>query len=511
MLAKVVLQKVPVLNQVLAAVKREKSLDVKVGLDLKMSPRQITELLQTLLGCASDIFLYSLKLEKIDYRFSEDELCSLIALVANFSGEQLFLLSGVIKNKSMSTALLKEAKAKGWRPLLEEQPLPEKIEDWAVSIQNLVARDGKNSLTFLSHATSPKFVRMRFAPNSINTKAATIESMSKDLMIHLGFKQPVITSHPGHVAIDITLPEDQWTIPLLSEYCPPTEKLPLEITIPVGIGVEGEIVSASLEDPRHAHWLVGAVTGAGKSVWLRQAICALLRYPANRIRITIIDFKTEGISLDFDWLKQAGVAVKIITNKTEARHFLKYVSTDLLGEKLSQVAKKGYSSVAEYNAAFRDDPICWDAIFIDEYADIKVVEEAPEDLEEGELTPRQEAQETESSVGSIAAKGRAGGISEFLCTQRPSVDVVTGVLKGNLPATIALKARSEIDSRVILGADGPPAHQLLGKGDLFFQATDVQRCQSLYIGVKEAIHYVKEATSNNLTLKTMEPENVTSD
>ena len=499
MLSKALLRTFPFLRQLVHQVKEEKSLDIQPRLDLGLtSEKQALKVMAEILRKISRLFIFFLKMDNLRYKFTEAEKKEIAEVLQDFSPEQIAVFSQLPKNNDLRKLLFEEAKKRGWKSLIADKSEPAsnpQVEDWAIDIQNLVARDGKNSLAFISSARSPKFIRMRFAPNAISTKAATVEAMGKDMMIHMALKQPVITSHPGHIAVDITLPEKQWTIPLLSEYCPPNAKLPPEISVPVGIGVEGELVLANLADPRYAHWLVGAVTGAGKSVWLRQAICALLRYPASRIRITIIDFKIEGISPDFNWLKKTGAKVRLITNKAEANGFLQQTATDGLRDKLSQVAKAGISSVAEYNSIYKDDPICWDAIFIDEYADIKVVDEAEEPLEEGELTPKQQAQKTEESVGGIAAKGRAGGYSIFLCTQRPSVDIVNGVLKANLPATIALKTRSDIDSRVLLGADGPPAHQLLGKGDLFFQATEVQRCQSLFIGTQEAVDYVKQARS----------------
>ena len=499
MLSKALLRTFPFLKQLVYQVKEEKSLDIQPRLDLGLtSEKQALKVMAEILRKINRLFIFFLKMDNSQYIFTEAEKKEITEVLQDFSPEQIAVFSQLPKNNGLRKLLFEEAKKRGWKPLIADKSEPAsnpQVEDWAIDIQNLVARDGKNSLAFIGSARSPKFIRMRFAPNAINTKAATVEAMGKDMMIHMGFKQPVITSHPGHIAVDITLPEKQWTIPLLSEYCPPNAKLPPEISIPVGIGVEGELVFANLADPRYAHWLVGATTGGGKSVWLRQLICALLRYPANKINITIIDLKAEGISLDFDWLKKTGTNIRVITNKPEAKQFLESTATTLLIDKLSQVSEQEVSSVAEYNDLLPDSPIRWDAIIFDEYADLRTIKEVNEPPEEGELTPKQEAMQIESLVSSIAAKGRAAGISMLVCTQRPSVDIVNGVLKSNLPATIALKARSDIDSRVILGADGPPAHQLLGKGDLFFQATDVQRCQSLFIGAKEAVDYVKQARS----------------
>lgn len=486
MITRLLLKRFNFLAQIVWSIKKDGLEATKPRLKMKLDQKAIFALLEEMLDVTANTFLLSFKLESRDYAFTEEESALILQLCEALDAQQLFLASGLIKNKSVSANLLKEAKRKGWRSLMEEKPLPEMIDNWVVDIQNIVAREGKNKLRFLSHSQSSKFVRLRFYPETIETKVKVINQYDEDIMTRLNVRLPVITPHPGHIAFDITLPEDQWTTPLLEECCLPLDGT--EIIFPVGIDVEGKLLSVPISDPRYCHWLVGATTGGGKSVWLTQMVASLSRYNSSLYRLTVIDFKVEGFSLDFGWLNKTDMPARVITSKAAALEFLEKTIVITYREKMQACAEAEVAGVAIYNKT-NTEGLPWDIIVIDEYADLMVLEEGDE---EEQKAYKAEAARIDSLVTSIAAKGRAAGITLIICTQRPDVNVVSGLLRNNLPAVVGLKMKDAINTKIIFGDTDAPAHKLLGKGDLFFRAAgDSHRCQSLFVDTEQAIRYVE--------------------
>ena len=486
MITRLLLEKFKFLAQIVWSIKKDGLALAKPKLKMQLgSQESALALLEEMLETTAQTFLMSFKLESKDYSFTPGETSTVLEFCESFNAQQLFLASGLVKNKSMSAALLKEARRKGWRSLLEEQPLPEMVEDWVASIQNIVAREGKNKLRFLGHSQSSKFVRLRFYPETIETKVKAINQYDEDIMTRLNVRLPVITPHPGHIAFDITLPENQWTTPLLKDFCLSLEEG--EIQFPIGIDVEGKLLSAPISDPRYCHWLVGATTGGGKSVWLTQMIASLSRYHSSKYRLTVIDFKVPGVSLDFGWLNNTNMPARVITTKADALTFLENTVSITYTEKMRGCAKAGVAGLAIYNKK-NEDSLPWDIIVIDEYADLMILGEGDE---EAQKEYRIEAARINDLVTSLTAKGRAAGITLVVCTQRPEVNVVSGLIRNNLPAVIGLKMKDMINTKIIFGDIDSPAHKLLGKGDLFFRAAgDSHRCQSLFVDTEQAVEYV---------------------
>jgi len=485
MTSRLLLTTFPWLRQFARALLDQKSLQIRPTLKRQFTQKEVINAIEDI----NDLFMFVVKQESTTYQPTEEDLEALRASVGHLDGASLFGLSTISKNPSFRTELVALARKKGWKPFtIKEKETPACIEDWVVDIQLIVAREGKNSLDFIDYAQSPKFVRLKFAPATIGTRVKTISHYDEDFMIRLNVKLPIITTHPGHLAIDITLPEDQWTIPLLKDYCDKPKDGHIEI--PVGIGVDGKLISVPVTDERYCHWLVGATTGGGKSVWLTQAVASLSRYNPAQYRLTVIDFKVAGQSPDFGWLSQSPINARVITNKPEALTFLEKTVSNTYPEKMTICAEARRASVAIYNESNDDEPLPWDIVIIDEYADLMILEEGDE---EDQKAYKAEAARINSLVTSIAAKGRAAGITLILCTQRPSVDVVSGLLRNNLPAIVALKMRDIVNTKIILGDNDFPAHKLLGKGDLVFRAAgEDQRCQSLFVNAEQAINYTKD-------------------
>ncbi len=259
---------------------------------------------------------------------------------------------------------------------------------------------------------------------------------------------------------------------------------PGSLTFCVGKDVEGKAVCGSLT--KMTHMLVAGATGSGKSVFLNELIISLImKYSPEELRLILIDPKQVEFAT-YDKLPHlmineiiADVNKAIVTlnwaiNEMEHRYTLFRQQTS---------AGTAVRNIDEYNAAQTDklNKLPKLVIIVDEVADLMNV--AKKDIED--------------RISRIAAKARAAGIHLVLATQRPSVDVITGVLKSNLPSRFAFRVASDIDSRVILDENG--AENLLGMGDLLYKTGSmfsVERVQGAWIDSPE-IQRVCDFIRNN--------------
>lgn len=245
------------------------------------------------------------------------------------------------------------------------------------------------------------------------------------------------------------------------------------LTFCVGKDVEGKAVCCSLT--KMPHMLVAGATGSGKSVFLNELIISLvIKYSPEELRLILIDPKQIEFAV-YDKLPHLMIN-EIITDVNKAIVSLNWSINEMERRYtlFKQMTLSGQSvrNLEEYNAAQTEKinklPIL--VIIVDELADLMSV--AKKDIED--------------RISRIAAKARAAGIHLVLATQRPSVDVITGVLKSNLPSRFAFRVASEVDSRVILDETG--AENLLGSGDLLYKTGSmfgVERVQGAWLASSE--------------------------
>lgn len=319
-------------------------------------------------------------------------------------------------------------------------------------------------------------------------KLSKIESLKDDLALALAAQSLRIEAPiPGKSLVGIEMPNEQRSTVYLKEMLESTEFKSSEspLTIPLGRGVGGEAIVATIDDMPHL--LIAGATGAGKSVAMNTFLVSLLYQNApHELKFILVDPKRVEL---MPYSNIPHLLTPVITESEKALQALRWAIAEM-GRRLHRFSEIGVRNLAEYNEKQKEDDkkLPRIVIVIDELADLMM---------------RQHRKDTETMIARIAQMARAVGMHLIIATQRPSVDVITGLIKANIPTRIAFRVVSAIDSRTIL--DGIGAEDLLGKGDLLFMTAATPnpvRIQGIYISTKEVervINAVKVAGGGMLT------------
>ncbi len=251
-----------------------------------------------------------------------------------------------------------------------------------------------------------------------------------------------------------------------------------KLNIALGKDITGGIVYADLQ--KMPHLLVAGTTGSGKSICLNTMIISIL-YNAtpDEVKLILIDPK------QVEFIKYNGIPhllVPVVSNPNKAAGALAWAVTEML-KRYAKFAEKGVRDIAGYNSVCEplgEEKMPQVVIFIDEFSDLMMA--APTEVED--------------SVCRLAQMARAAGMHLVIATQRPSVDVITGVIKSNIPSRIALTVKSNVESRIMLDEGG--AEKLLGKGDLLYNpisAIKPVRVQGAFVSDKEVedvVNFIKK-------------------
>jgi S-DNA-T family DNA segregation ATPase FtsK/SpoIIIE len=260
---------------------------------------------------------------------------------------------------------------------------------------------------------------------------------------------------------------------------------PSLLTLAIGKTTSGEI--ATLDLAKMPHLLIAGTTGSGKSVCLNSIICSILyRATPEEVKFVIIDPKKVEMSLyrklnGYHLLKMEDIPEPIVTTMENAVLALRSVEQEM-GRRYDILAESVVRNIDEYNAKMRasnQPPMPYIIVVVDELADLMMLN----------------AREVEAPIARLAQLARAVGIHLVIATQRPSVDVITGLIKANFPSRIAFQVASKIDSRTII--DGPGAEKLIGRGDMLYLgsgSSDPVRLHNAYITLEEI-----EALMNHIT------------
>ncbi len=339
----------------------------------------------------------------------------------------------------------------------------------------------------------PVVTTYEFRP-AAGIKVNQVMGLSEDLALALSAESIRVERLPGRASVGIEVPNPGGGEIIAIRDVVESERFQgsrSPLTLALGKDIHGEPVVDDLRGMPHL--LIAGTTGSGKSVGINSLITSILyKAPPDKVKLILIDPKMVELEM---YENLPHLATPIITDPKKAANALKWAVAQM-EERFQTLSDFGQVRNAEqYNAAIKDpeavarvraqhpedpdlklEPMPLIVVIIDELADLMMT--APKDVEE--------------SIVRIAQKARAVGIHLVVATQRPSVDVLTGVIKANLPSRIAFKVSSKIDSRVIL--DGNGAERLLGRGDMLFLppgTSRLKRVHGAYVSVQETAALVK--------------------
>ncbi|ACB85048.1 FtsK/SpoIIIE family DNA translocase [Natranaerobius thermophilus] len=317
----------------------------------------------------------------------------------------------------------------------------------------------------------PTITRFELQPEK-GVKVSKIVNLSDDLALSLAASEIRIEAPiPGKAAIGIEIPNKVISPVYLREVLesPNFQKSESPLSIAIGKDIAGEPVVADLA--KMPHLLIAGATGSGKSVSINTLIASILyKAKPDEVKLLLIDPKVVELK-SFDGLPH--LLAPVVTNPKNAASTLKNIVSEM-EYRYQLFADTGVRDIAKYNAINKEEDypekLPYIVVIIDELADLMMV--APTEVEDG--------------IFRLAQMSRAAGIHLILATQRPSVDVITGVIKSNITSRIAFAVTSQADSRTILDMGG--AEKLLGQGDMLFTPMGSNkpiRLQGAFISDKE--------------------------
>ncbi|MBP7784520.1 MAG: DNA translocase FtsK, partial [Firmicutes bacterium] len=355
--------------------------------------------------------------------------------------------------------------------------------------------------TVVGVSQGPMVTRFEVQPG-VGVKVSKIVNLADDLALAFASAGVRIEAPiPGKSAVGIEVPSREKSIVYLREVLDSDEFRGSEsrLTMALGKDIAGAPIVADLADMLHL--LVAGATGSGKSVCLNSIICSLLfKATPEEVRLLMIDPKRVELSV-YDGIPH--LLAPVITDPKKASGYLRWVVEEMENRyRLFQIA--GARNIAQYNdmvksgaleqflpdqdteadaqqtqgqaEAERPRPLSYVVVIVDELADLMMVAQ----------------REVEDAIARLAFMARAAGIHLLIATQRPSVDILTGIIKANIPSRIAFAVSSQVDSRIILDTAG--AERLLGKGDMLFHPVGLPkpiRVQGAYISDEEVAALVE--------------------
>ena len=338
------------------------------------------------------------------------------------------------------------------------------------------------SATVTNVTQGPAVTRYEVHPD-VGVKVKSIKNLADDIALNMEAKSIRIEAPiPGKPAVGIEIENDRINMVTVREIIDSAEfkKSESKITFAVGKDISGKAIVADLKTM--PHMLIAGSTGSGKSVCINSIIASIL-YKARpeEVKLVLIDPKVVELA---NYSGIPHLLIPVVTEPVKAAAALNWAVAEM-DDRYRKFAEEGVRELASYNRVMRekgeeDSVMPQVVIIIDELADLMMA--APSQVEE--------------SICRLAQKARAAGMHLIVATQRPSVDVITGVIKANIPSRIAFAVSSQFDSRTILDMAG--AEKLVGKGDMLFNPLGggkPTRVQGTFISDQEVHDVIKHVKS----------------
>ena len=324
----------------------------------------------------------------------------------------------------------------------------------------------------------PMVTTYEFKPEA-GVKYSRVTGLADDLCLAMRAESILIERMPGKSTVGIQVPNhERETIHLRDVLESETfNKAKSRLTLAMGKDINGRIVTADLASMPHV--LIAGSTGSGKSVAINAMIMSLLyRTTPSQVRLILVDPKRVELGM-YEGIPH--LFTPIITEPKLAANALRNAVREM-ERRLKLLASRSVRNIDQYNKLFEgtmpslfddgeaEEPLSYIVIIIDELADLMMLDRA----------------NVEESITRLAQMARAVGIHLILATQRPSVDVITGLIKANVPTRISFRLATKVDSRTILDTNG--AEALLGRGDMLFLPPGTSRLMRLhapYVSEKE--------------------------
>ena len=326
--------------------------------------------------------------------------------------------------------------------------------------------------TIVQYCVEPKYLVQKSGKRT-KVKVGKIASLADDLSLALAARSVRIQAPvPGKGYVGIEVPNESKALVSLRDVMESKafNKIGKKTTLTIGLGEDVSGQSMSIDLAKMPHMLIAGATGSGKSVCINALIaCLLLQNSPEQLQLVMVDPKRVELT-GYNGIPH--LAAPVVVDMERVTGTLQWALREM-DNRYKQFANIGVRNITEYNKTMKRQKkksYPFVVIIIDELADLMML--APD--------------ETEKSIARLAQMARATGIHMILATQRPSVDVVTGLIKANFPARIAFAVASSTDSRVVLDSTG--AERLLGQGDMLFQSPDAPapvRMQGCFVSDEE--------------------------
>jgi S-DNA-T family DNA segregation ATPase FtsK/SpoIIIE len=332
----------------------------------------------------------------------------------------------------------------------------------------------------------PVVTMFEFEP-APGVKVSRIVNLSDDLALAMkAGSVRIVAPLQGKAAVGIEVPNNTRETVYFRQLLetPEFQSNKSKLKIPLGKDIFGASVIGSID--KMPHMLVAGATGSGKSVAINSIIMAIL-YNAKptEVKLVLVDPKMLELSVYKDI---PHLLSEVVTQPKKAAETLRAIVAEM-DRRYRTLAEKGNKNIDSYNKGLPEsERLPYIVVIIDELADLMMTV----------------AREVEDSVMRLAQMARAAGIHLIVATQRPSVDVITGLIKANLPARISFQVSSKTDSRTILDANG--AENLLGMGDMLFQppgSSHIVRVHGCFVSeaeIKRVVEFVKKQAKPNYEL-----------